>query len=362
MTNSDQPPQDTAHDPRWARIITRDKRADGSLWYSVSTTGVYCRPSCPSRMANPKNVTLHDTLESAQATGCRPCKRCHPNGCSPDAITIALIEQACRQIETSEEIPSLQALAASVRRSPSHFHRLFKAQTGLTPKAYANAHRARKVRDGLSHGAKITDILYEAGFNSNGRFYGQSSAMLGMTPNHYKKGGLNEVLHFAVAQCSLGAILVASSERGVASILLGDDPERLVRDLQDQFPKAELIGAHADYEQKVAHVIGFIEAPNTGLNLPLDVRGTAFQQRVWQALRDIPAGKTESYADIARRIGQPTATRAVAGACAANPIAVAIPCHRVIRQDGSLSGYRWGVERKRHLLLREAKTIEETNS
>lgn len=355
MTKSDNHLQDTASDPRWAKVLARDKSSDGQLWYSVATTGVYCRPSCPSRTPNSENVTLHDTLESARSSGCRPCRRCNPDGCSIDAANAALIEQACRLIDTAEKTPSLEELAHSVELSPGYFHRLFKKHTGLTPKAYADALRARKVREGLAQGTKVTETLYDAGFNSNGRFYAQSSAMLGMTPKHYKNGGVNEMLYFAVAQCSLGAILVASSKKGVASILIGDDPDILVRDLQDRFPKAELVGADTDYEQSIAKVIGFVETPNRGLDLPLDVRGTAFQQRVWQALREIPAGETATYAEIARRIGQPTATRAVAGACAANPIAVAIPCHRVIRNDGSLSGYRWGVERKRNLLLREAE-------
>lgn len=355
MMESDKKLLGTINDPRWQKITARDKIADGQFWYSVITTGIYCRPSCPSRTPKPSNVTLHDTLESARASGCRPCKRCNPDGCSTDAANASLIEQACRLIETSEVPPSLEALANVINLSPAYFHRLFKAQTGLTPKSYASAHRARRVRDGLSLGLKITDVLYDAGFKSNGRFYAQSSAMLGMIPKHYRKGGLHEVLYFAVAECSLGAVLVASSAKGVASILLGDEPDTLVRDLQDRFPKAELIGADADYEQSIAKVIGFIEDPNRGLDLPLDVRGTAFQQRVWQALRQIPAGETATYAEVAQKIGQPTATRAVAGACAANHIAIAIPCHRVIRNDGSLSGYRWGVDRKRSLLSREEK-------
>lgn len=350
MTNADTPIDDTAHDPRWAQVVARDKSADGTLWYSVATTGIYCRPSCPSRTANPRNVMLHDTLESARATGCRPCRRCNPEGASQEAGNAALVEQACRLIEASDEPPSLDDLAAVVELSPGYFHRLFKAQTGLTPKAYASAHRARKVRDTLAAGGRVTDAIYDAGFNSNGRFYEQSGAMLGMTPGRYRNGGADEVLHFAVAQCFLGAILVASSDKGVASILLGDDPADLVRDLQDRFPRAELVGADAGYERTVARVVGFVEAPDIGLDLPLDVRGTAFQQRVWQALREIPAGETVTYAEVARRIRSPSATRAVAGACAANRIAIAIPCHRVIRNDGSLSGYRWGVERKRRLI------------
>jgi AraC family transcriptional regulator of adaptative response/methylated-DNA-[protein]-cysteine methyltransferase len=343
-----------ADDPRWARVVARDRTADGQFWYSVMTTGVYCRPSCPSRTANPQNVQLHDTLEAAKATGFRPCKRCNPEGPSIDRENAVIVAKACRLIEQSEEEPSLTELADAVGRSASYFHRVFKAATGLTPKDYAAAHRAAKVREGLASGHTVTEAIYDAGFNSSGRFYEKSTDMLGMTPTQYRSGGANEDIRFAVGQCSLGAILVASSKKGVASILLGSDPGELVRNLQDRFPKAKLIGADSDYEALVARVVGFVEAPGLGLDLPLDVRGTAFQQRVWQALQEIPAGQTVSYAEIARRIGAPKAVRAVAGACAANKLAVAIPCHRVVRNDGSLSGYAWGVERKRALLDREA--------
>jgi AraC family transcriptional regulator, regulatory protein of adaptative response / methylated-DNA-[protein]-cysteine methyltransferase len=347
-------PPSVADDPRWARIVARDKTADGQLWYSVSTTGVYCRPSCASRIPNPRNVQLHDSLESARATGFRPCRRCNPEGPSIDCENAALVAKACRIIEEREEEPALEELAEAVGRSPSYFHRVFKATTGLTPKDYAAAHRARKVRQGLATGNTVTEAIYDAGFNSSGRFYEKSTDMLGMTPSQYRAGGTNEEIKFAVGQTSLGAILVASSKKGVAAILLGDDPDELLRNLQDRFPKAHLIGADRDYEALVARVVGFIEAPGIGLDLPLDVRGTAFQQRVWQALREIPVGEMVSYADIARRIGSPKAARAVASACAANNLAVAIPCHRVIRNDGSLSQYAWGVERKRSLLDREA--------
>src|SRR6201993_4734619 len=270
-----------AEDPRWARIVTRDKTADGHLWYSVYTTGVYCRPSCPSRTANPKNVQLHDTLESARTTGFRPCKRCNPDGPSIEAENAALVAKACRIIEESEEEASLEMLADAVGRSPSYFHRVFKAATGVTPKDYAAAHRAAKVREGLASGCSVTEAIYDAGFNSSGRFYEKSTDMLGMTPSQYRAGGTNEEIKFAVGQTSLGAILVASSRKGVASILLGDDPDELVRNLQGRFPKAHLIGADRSYETLVARVVGFVEAPHIGLNLPLDVRGTAFQRRVW---------------------------------------------------------------------------------
>jgi AraC family transcriptional regulator, regulatory protein of adaptative response / methylated-DNA-[protein]-cysteine methyltransferase len=341
-------------DPRWTRIVARDKTADGHLWYSVLTTGVYCRPSCPSRTTNPKNVQLHDTLESAKATGCRPCRRCNPDGPSIEMENAALVAKACRIIEESEEEPSLKDLADAIGRSPSYFHRLFKAAIGLTPKDYAAGHRARKIRQGLTSCNTVTDAIYDAGFNSSGRFYEKSTDMLGMTPSRYRAGGMNEEIKFAVGQTSLGVILVASSKKGVAAILLGDEPDELVRDLQDRFPKAHLIGADREYEALVARVVGFVETPRVGLNLPLDIRGTAFQQRVWQTLQEIPVGETISYVEVARRIGSPKAVRAVASACAANKLAVAIPCHRVIRNDGSLSGYAWGVERRRVLLDREA--------
>ncbi|WP_181257074.1 bifunctional DNA-binding transcriptional regulator/O6-methylguanine-DNA methyltransferase Ada [Pseudaminobacter soli (ex Li et al. 2025)] len=344
-----------ADDPRWARIAARDKSADGLFWYSVATTGVYCRPSCPSRTANPRNVQLHDTLASARATGFRPCKRCNPEGLSIDGENSAIVARACRLIEESEEEPSLSDLAGAVDRSPSYFHRVFKATTGLTPKDYATAHRTQRVRRCLHSSRSVTGAIYDAGFNSSGRFYEKSTDMLGMTPTQYMNGGANEEIRFAVGETSLGSILVASSQKGVAAILLGDDPDELVRDLQDRFPKARLIGADPNYEALVARVVGFVEMPQLGLDLPLDVRGTAFQQRVWQALREIPVGSTVSYAEIARRIGAPKAVRAVAGACAANNLAVAIPCHRVVKNDGTVSGYAWGVERKRALLKREAQ-------
>ena len=347
----------TAQDPRWARILARDRSADGKFWYTVKTTGIYCRPSCPSRNANPKNVTLHDSLESAKATGFRACKRCKPDGASQQALHAALVAKACRLIERSETPPSLTALSKAVGLSASHFHRMFKAAAGLTPKEYIAAHRAGRVRGELAKAGSVTEAIYDAGFNSSGRFYERSADMLGMTPSRFRAGGSNEEIRFAVGQSSLGAILVASSAKGVVAVLIGEDPDRLARDLQDRFPKARLVGADASYEALVARVVGLVEAPALGLDLPLDVRGTAFQQRVWRALRNIKPGKTATYSQIARRIGAPKSMRAVAGACAANRLAVLIPCHRVIRNDGSLSGYAWGVERKRALIEREAAEV-----
>lgn len=339
------------NDPRWQAVIARDRSRDGQFVYSVRTTGVYCRPSCGARRAKPENVRFHDSCADAERAGFRPCKRCQPERAS---LSTCVVAQACRMIEQADEPPDLDQLAAAAGFSPSHFHRLFKAATGVTPRAYAAARRARRVRDELARGgATVTDAMYAAGFNSSGRFYEASGQMLGMTPTAYRAGGEGSVIHFAVGQCSLGSILVARSGRGVCSILLGDDPEALVRDLQDRFAKAELVGADPGFEKVVAAVIAHAEDPFLALELPLDVRGTAFQQRVWQALQQIPPGSTATYSDIAERIGAPKAVRAVARACAANPLALAIPCHRVVRTDGSLSGYRWGVDRKRTLLKRE---------
>jgi AraC family transcriptional regulator of adaptative response/methylated-DNA-[protein]-cysteine methyltransferase len=342
--------QPVERDPRWQRILARDKAADGQFWYSVATTGIYCRPSCPSRGCNPKNVTLHDTLESAKATGFRACRRCHPDDISPN---VAIVAKACRMIETADQPPSLDRLAAATGFSPFYFHRLFKAMVGVTPKAYAAAHRAARLRENLVKSGSVTEAIYDAGFNSSGRFYAESNARLGMTPKNFRAGGARETLHFALGACSLGAILVASSPKGVAAILIGDAPDMLIHELQDSFPNAQLVGGDTDYEAVIAKVIGLVEAPRFGVDLPLDIRGTAFQQRVWQALREIPTGETASYAEIAKRIGAPSAARAVAGACAANKLAIAIPCHRVVRNDGAISGYRWGVERKRKLLEAE---------
>ena len=345
---------DVTQDPRWARIVARDKNADGTFWYSVATTGVYCRPSCPSRRANPKNVQLHASIAAAEAAGFRECRRCNPGGISIDAANAEIVAKACRLIDAAAEPPTLARLADAVELSPHHFHRLFKRATGVTPSAYARAGRAERLRDALPGAATVTAAYHDAGFGSNGRFYEAAAGVLGMRPTRYRAGGANEVLHFAVGQCSLGAILVASSTTGVAAIALGDDPAALVRELEDRFPAARLVGGDPGYEQLVAQVVGLVEAPAHGLALPLDVRGTAFQQRVWQALRRIPPGQTATYSDIAAAIGAPRAVRAVAGACAANPLAVAIPCHRVVRRDGDLSGYRWGVQRKRELLARES--------
>ena len=343
---------------RWAALQRRDRAYDGVFYYSVRSTGVFCRPSCAARTALRRNVAFHASCADAVAAGFRPCLRCRPDLAPLAERQAAAIAQACALIDAnhanhaSDDAVDLDTLAAACAMSKFHFHRLFKAHTGITPKAYAMARRAARVGAQLASAPSVTDAIYAAGFHSSGRFY--ATTRLGMTPTRYRQGGAGETIRFAIGACSLGAILVAATERGVCALFLGDDPGQLARDLQDRFPQAQIEGANADFDRTVATVVGFVEAPQSGLALPLDVRGTVFQQRVWEALRAIPAGVTVSYAELAARVGVPAGARAVAGACAANPVALAIPCHRVVRNDGALSGYRWGVERKRILLDREA--------
>ncbi len=347
--------QKTLNDPRWNKVLAKDPKADGQFFYSVKTTGVYCRPSCGARTARPENVDFYLTAEEAEAAGFRACKRCKPNQLSLLEVNAVKVERVCRLIESAETMPKLAELAEYVELSAFHFHRIFKSLTGLTPKEYASAHRVQALRQSLDAKMKVTDAIYEAGYGSNSRFYASSTKTLGMKPLEYLKGGAKTEIHFALAECSLGSILVASSDKGVCAISIGNNPEALLRELQDRFQRSNLIGGDAAFDSLVAEVVGFIESPKIGLELPLDIQGTAFQQRVWQALREIPCGETVTYSDIANKIGMPKAVRAVASACAANTLAVAIPCHRVIRQDGSLSGYRWGIERKKALLEIETK-------
>ncbi|RYY01385.1 MAG: bifunctional DNA-binding transcriptional regulator/O6-methylguanine-DNA methyltransferase Ada [Gammaproteobacteria bacterium] len=345
----------TLDDPRWQRVLARDISADGTFVYAVATTGIYCRPSCAARLARPENVSFYLSPNEAESAGFRACKRCKPDQARSLDINTEKVAHACRLLEASESIPNLETLAENAELSKYHFQRLFKSITGVTPKAYAQAHRAQKLREQLSEGNAVTDAIYAAGYNANSRFYAEADKVLGMTASEFRKGGVNAVIKFALGECSLGSILVAQSDRGICAIQLGDDPQVLLQELQDRFPKAELIGADIDFEKTVAQVVGFIETPTRGLDLPLDIRGTAFQQRVWQALTEIPLGTTASYTEIAQRIGAPKAFRAVAMACGANSLAVVIPCHRVVRNDGNLSGYRWGVERKQTLLNNESR-------
>jgi AraC family transcriptional regulator of adaptative response/methylated-DNA-[protein]-cysteine methyltransferase len=340
-------------DQRWEALVARDRTSDGSFVYAVTSTGVYCRPSCGARMPRRENVKFFAAPADAERAGFRACKRCTPDRLSLEKQHAAMIARICRRIETAEAEPRLSELADAAGMSAFHFHRVFRSIIGVTPKQYAAAHRAKDVQQRLRKSRSVTEAIYDAGYNSNSRFYESSQKRLGMTPSRYRDGGKQVEIRFAVGESSLGSILVAQSERGVCAILLGDDPDALVRDLQDKFPLATLVGGDKQFERLVAKVVAFVQEPWRGLDLPLDIRGTAFQQRVWKALREIPSGSVASYSEIAKRIGSPAAVRAVAGACASNSLAVAIPCHRVVRNDKSLSGYRWGVERKRELLDRE---------
>jgi AraC family transcriptional regulator of adaptative response/methylated-DNA-[protein]-cysteine methyltransferase len=344
----------TTDKDRWTAIAARDKAADGAFFYAVRTTGVYCRASCGSRQARRENVAFYATPEEAEKAGFRPCLRCRPREAA-DQGKIARVTAACRKIETAEEMPKLADLAKAAGTSPAHFHRLFKGVTGVTPKAYAAQTRTNRMHDLLPKSASVTEAIFAAGFNSSGRFYENSRDVLGMDPSRFQKGGEGTIIRFALGQSSLGTLLVAATEHGLCAIFLGDDKDALERDLRERFPKAAFVAAGADFETIVADVARLVDDPSQGLDLPKDVRGTAFQRRVWQALSEIPHGETRTYREIAMRIGAPQAVRAVAGACAANPLAIAIPCHRVLRSDGALSGYRWGAERKRALLARETK-------
>ena len=342
-------------DRRWEAIERREVSADGAFVYAVRTTGIFCRPTCRSRRPNRSNVAFFDDADGAERAGFRPCKRCEPTAPRPEVGHASAVARACSMIEGSDTIPTLGDLAAGVGLSPGYFHRVFKRTLGVTPKEFAMSLRTQRLRDGLSGGETVAGAIFGAGFGSIGRAYDESAEALGMTPGEYRKGGEGRSIRFAVAETSLGWVLVAETDRGICSIKLGDSKEALTANLFERFPKAELAGDDPDFEARLRRVVALVESPGAGLDLPLDVRGTAFQRQVWAALRAIPSGSTATYADVARAIGRPSAVRAVARACASNELAVVIPCHRVIRGDGGLGGYRWGVERKRALLDGEAK-------
>jgi AraC family transcriptional regulator of adaptative response/methylated-DNA-[protein]-cysteine methyltransferase len=339
---------------RWHAVIHRDRRADGKFIYAVITTGVYCRPTCSSRLPHRENVVFFGKYDEAEQAGYRACRKCQPKGASGPAQPPKAVIRACQLIEAAEEPPTLEQLAGAVGLSPYYLHRLFRKVVGVTPKGFAAAMRVRRLQEGLRQGGTVTEAIYAAGFASSSRCYDGVGHILGMTPSQYKSGAAGLKVRFAVTKSYLGLVLVAATERGICAIDFGDRAENLRERLFARFPKAILVDDDRDFATWVTQVLALIEAPSRGLELPLDIHGTAFQQRVWRALQTIPPGSTATYAEVARRIGRPTAVRAVAGACAANPIAVAIPCHRVVRSDGNLGGYRWGVERKRALAAREA--------
>ena len=335
-------------------VRRRDAALDGRFVYGVRSTGVYCRPGCGARLALRRNVSFHADSAAAERAGFRACRRCRPDAASLRQRQAVIVGRACRTIERAVEPPTLAALAARSGLSRFHFHRVFRTVAGVTPASYAAAVRADRLRGALDGAPSVTRAIHEAGFNSASRCYEAAPGRLGMTPGAYRRGGAASAIRFAVAPCALGTMLVAATAIGICAIALGDDAAALTGDLRRRFPNAALADGDAAFAATVARVVALVDGTDTGHALPLDIRGTAFQQRVWQALRTIPPGGTVSYAALAASLGLPGGARAVAGACAANALAVAIPCHRVVGSDGRLAGYRWGTDRKRTLLARES--------
>jgi AraC family transcriptional regulator, regulatory protein of adaptative response / methylated-DNA-[protein]-cysteine methyltransferase len=342
-----------ADERRWYAIVQREQDADGSFFYGVKTTGVFCRPGCPSRLPNRENVEFFSNSREAQSAGYRPCMRCNPSSNSKNEEKEQIIIQACRSIVQSNGPLKLRDLAEGAGISPYHFHRLFKKIVGITPKQYASSHQADRFRECLKSSRSITDAIYCAGFSSSSGAYSKKRDHLAMKPGDYRAGGAGIIIHYGLAQCNFGWLIVAITDRGICAVEFGDDPAVLPQQVQSRFPKAHLEQAGSGFVDLIRDVVEFVNAPQESFNLPLDIRGTAFQQKVWSVLRHIKPGQTLSYTDVAENIGKPTAVRAVATACASNKLAVVIPCHRVISKDGTISSYRWGIERKKRLLESE---------
>lgn len=339
----------------WQSVLNRDPVADDAFVYGVLTTGIYCRPTCPSKRPKRENVRFFSSTADAIADGLRACKRCEPLGASPQRQQLDAVVAACKSIRDDIENSSLAELAAQANLSPAHFQRSFKRIVGISPKQYAVACRKQRFRELLQADGRVTDAIYDAGYNSAGVAYADSDETLGMSPTNYRGGAANMVLRFALTPSPLGWIAVAVSNKGVCAVDFGDTPDALHVALKQRFENASLVEDQENLLSLINAILDFIEQPTASLDLPIDVQGTAFQHQVWQALQNIPVGEQHSYSGVAQAIGKPKAVRAVASACGSNQVALAIPCHRVIRSDGSLGGYRWGVERKQALLDRESK-------
>ncbi len=348
------------HEQCWQAVIDKDANQDGKFFFAVKTTGIYCRPSCPSRAPKRVNVEFFADADAARQSGYRACLRCAPDGVSKRQQQTEAILKACRLIESSSERIHLAQLAEKVGLSPYHFHRMFKDVTGVTPLEYFKSRQIAQIGASIRSESSITEAIYEAGFGSSSRFYENADAMLGMRPRTYKAGGRGEVIRVSIRSCALGLVLVAATAVGICTIEFGDNADELGRRVAERFPNSLIVKEDAQFEMWLEKILAHIQLPANSLDLPLDIRGTAFQQQVWKALRDIAPGDTLSYGQVAERIGRPTAVRAVATACASNVLALAIPCHRVVRGNGELSGYRWGAERKRALLGLEARIAEDT--
>jgi AraC family transcriptional regulator of adaptative response/methylated-DNA-[protein]-cysteine methyltransferase len=339
---------------RWAAVQARDARFDGAFFYGVRSTGIYCKPSCPSRRPGRAQVAFFHSTEAAEAGGFRACRRCRPREASGGDPRAGMVERACRAIEAhAEGTVSLAALGAQLGVSPYHLQRTFKSVTGVTPRQYQAARRVGRFKRRIETGGAVAEAIYDAGFGSSSRLYERAGAELGMTPAVYARGGSGERITYTIAGCALGRLLVAATGRGLCAVRLGDSDAELESALAAEFRAAEIHRDAAALGEWVGTILRHLEGEQTSLDLPLDVRATAFQRRVWEELRRIPYGATRSYGDVARAVGQPSAVRAVARACASNPVALVTPCHRVVRGDGSLGGYRWGLERKRALLAAE---------
>ena len=340
----------TLDDTRWTLVAER-KPAD--FLYGVTTMGIYCRPGCPSPRPRRENVRFFAGIAEAEAEGFRACRRCDPKG-EREAIARAVVADACAAIEAEEGIPSLEALAKRAGYSRFHFLRLFREHTGVTPRSYAERVRALRLQAALAQGSRVADAIQEAGFGSESRVYEDTGRLLGMTPGALRRGGAGEVVRTAFADSPFGRVLVGATATGVCFLGFAEPDEALMGDLRRRFPRARIEADDAGLAETLATVLAFIEEPRQALALPLDLRGTAFQVRVWEALRRIPPGETRTYGELAGMIGAPRAVRAVARSCATNPVSLAVPCHRVVGKDGDLTGYRWGVPRKREMLRREA--------